>query len=341
MTTVKNEEAVTLPLTLDPDAYQAFRPYQGWGVGSGAWLRDITPLFGSREGSRLYTGTMRDSKGSPGNVAHFVFRPPAEFVDPAPGPESRIVAVITAGTDSVKKEVAGAGTGLEGAEALRIFSREALEEGIAWRLYTDGVLARESVETPLVVRMEDGNQYARSFGLVPFYPLVKAMPASLAASWGFIDSKYALLALEQDTLKAQLADQYAKSGVPSLEPEDIYPEDGALDSIPLTAWMLQKNFNRDELLRPVALAPTGLPSGIRWSFRDGLLRVEVDAAARKRGLRLSLHGLDGKLLKEWGADELARGRLDWSPGAAGYGAGICLLRVVSGSRSLSSPVVLR
>lgn len=340
-TTVKNEDAAAVPLTLDADVYNQFHPYAYWHSSTGALLRHITPLFGGSAGSRVYTGAMRDSRGSLGHVTHFVFRPPADFADFSPGATTRIVAVIKTAADSIKKEVGGGEYGRLGVEELRVFSRDTLEEGVSWRLYLNGALERETVEKPLVVRMTDGDQFARSFGGVPFYPLVKTMPVSLAAAWGFIDSKYALLALEEDSLKQAVADQFAKAGVPALDPEDIYPEDGKLDSIPLTAWMLQKNFNRDDLLAPSAIEASGPPPGIRWAFRDGSLSVEIDAAARGRGVRVSLHGLDGKLLKEWGANDMSKGRLAWSPKHAGYSAGLCLLRIVSGSQVYSIRVILR
>lgn len=340
-TTVRNEDAASTPLTLDPDAFQQFRARAYWETGSGAWLRYVTPLFGGAAGSRVCVGSMRDAKGTAGLVAHYVFRPPADFIDLSPGPAVRIVALITDGADTVRKEVTGAEPGHQGAEELRIFSRTALKDGITWRLYTNDKITSEKIEIPLVIGMEDGNQYARSFGSRPFYPLAKAMPPSLAAAWGFIDTKYALLALEQDTLKAALAQQYAKAGVPALDPGDIYPEEGQPDSIPLTAWMLQRNFNREDLLQPVAVAASSLPAGIRWLFRDGRVLVEIDKAALARGLRVSLHGMDGKLLKEWGANEVSQGRLAWSPRDAGYGAGICLLRIVSGSQAFSARVILR
>ncbi|MEO7425383.1 MAG: hypothetical protein ABI036_09360 [Fibrobacteria bacterium] len=341
-TTVKNEDAVSTSLKLDPEAYQQFRPYVYWGAaGSGAWLRHITPLFGGAEGSHVCLGSMKDAKGTEGHLAHFVFRPPADFTDLSPGPRIRIVALVTAGADSVEKEINGAEPGRQGAEELRIFSRAELDESITWRIYTDDIITKESTEKPLIIDMEDGGQYARSFGSTPFYPLTKTMPPSLASAWGFIDSKYALLALEQDSLKSALASKYAKAGVPPLDPEDIFPEEGEPDSIPLSAWMIQKNLNRDDLLQPLALAAIGAPSGIRWVFRDGNVIVEIDKATLARGLRVSLHGMDGKLLKQWSADDLSQGRLAWSPREASYSAGICFIRIVSGSKAYSARIILR
>ena len=340
-TTVKNEDAIGAPLTLDPDAFQQFLPFTYWATGSGAWLRDVTPLFGSTEGSRVTVGSMRDLNGTAGHVAHFILRPPEDFIDLASGSGTRVFAVITAGADTVKKEVNGDSPAQQGAEELRIFSHAALEDGILWRIYTDGKITGEKTEKPHRMLLEDGNQYARSFGGTPFYPMARHMPSSLAAAWGFIDGKYALLALEEDTLTSAMAREYAKAGVPALDPGDIFPEDGNLDSIPLSAWSLQRNFNRDELLQPIAISAHGIPSGIRWRFLAGRVMVEIDKAALAQGLRVSLHGLDGKLLKEWNANEISQGRLSWSPRDGAYAAGICLLRIVSGSRAYSSQVILR
>lgn len=340
-TTVKNEENVSTPLTLDSEAFNQFRPFEYWVSGSGAWLRVITPLFGGTEGSRVCTGSMQDLNGTAGHVAHYIFRPPEDIIEHSSEPDTRIVAMITAGADTVKKEVNKYDPGQAGAEELRIFSNSAFADSITWRIYTNDELTREKTEKPLLISLEDGNQYARTFGGMPFYPLVKTMPKSLAAAWGFVDSKYALLALEQDSLKSEVAQLYAKAGVPGLDPEDIFPEDGHLDSVPLSAWSLQRNFNRDELLQPTSIATNGLPSGIRWRFRDGSVIVEIDKAALARGLRVTLHGLDGKLLREWSASEITKGRLAWSPRKDAYAPGICMLRIVSGSQTFSARVILR
>lgn len=341
LTTVKNEDAADTPLSLEPEAYSNFRPRIYWETGSRAWLRHVTPLFKGSAGSRVCVGSMRDAKGVAGHVSHFVFRPPADFISSTPDPKTRIVAAITDGADTVEKEVTGYPIALQGAEELRIFSRAALEEGVTWRRYVEDSLAEEVDEKPLVIDMEDGIQYARSFGGVPFYPMAKTMPPSLAAAWGFVDIKYALLALEKDSLKSEVAKLYEKSGVPGLDPEDIFPEDGLADSVPISVWLLQRNQDRDELLKPLTVAASALPSGIRWRFSGGSIIVEIDKAALSRGLRVSLHGLDGRLLKAWGKEEVSRGRLTWSPREAAYGAGVCLLRIVSGSRAYSARVVLR
>jgi hypothetical protein len=50
------------------------------------------------------------------------------------------------------------------------------------------------------------------------------MPSSIASSLGFIDEKYTLVALEEDALPSEVANQYNSRGVPLLDPKDIFAE---------------------------------------------------------------------------------------------------------------------
>jgi hypothetical protein len=337
--TVKNEDDITSPLTLDPDAYKQFQPYNYWLAGTGSALRFVTPLFGDAYGSRVFLGSM---EGVHGHAAHYIFRPPQDITGMAQETTTRIVALVKTKSDSVGKEVALNEMASSGLEELRIFSASAFEDSITWRAYAGDSIAKEVIEKPRSIVLSDGHQFLRTFGHTPFYPMTKTMPASLAASWGFIDAKYALLALEQDTLPTAQAKEYAAAGVPGLNASDIYPEAGALDSIPLSAWLLQRNISREELLGPTSvITALGLPAGIRWLFRDGALLVEIDPEMRKRDLRITLHGLDGRLLKQWNGGEIGGGQLNWFPKANGYGFGTCLLRITSGNQTWSARVTLR
>lgn len=341
LVTVKNEEGIDRPLTLDPDAYRQFQPWT-WTTGNGATLLFVTPLFSEANGSRVVFGSTHDALGAQRYAAHFVFRPPQDMTGLSPEPSTRMVALVRTENDSVAKEIVIHDSAKSGVEELRVFSSSAFKEGIAWRLYRGDTIAKETVEKPRAIVMEDGPQFVRTFGHTPFYPMTKTMPASLAAAWGFIDSKYALLALEQDTLPTALAKEYAATGVPGLDSKDIFPEDGALDSIPLSAWMMQRNIAREELLRPItSILSTGLPAGIRWRFRDGILLVEIDPPMRTRDLRVTLHGLDGRLLKQWQGADISGGRAQWLPNSNGYAFGTCLLRITSGANAWSARVTLR
>lgn len=340
--TLKNEQDIKTPLELDPTAFQSFQPFYYWGgsTGIGGYIRYVTPLFGEDKGSQLFIASTTHQRGLSGHAAHFVFRPPQELLSDTTVTEKRILAWVRSEKDSAGKEIALNGLEASGLEDLRVFSSTTLADSIIWRLYQGQELAREVVEKPHLIRMEDGNQFVRTFGHKPFYPMSSSMPKSLAASWGFIDAKYALLALEQDSLPSDLARQYVAAGVPNLDTSDIFPEEGSLDQLPLSAWLMQRNLDRDELLKPIAITNTlGLPQGIRWLIRDGALHIEIDAAAMTRDLRISLHDLAGKKIHAWDANAVASGRLSWKPQSDA--AGTYLLRIVNGTQVYSARVVLR
>jgi hypothetical protein len=119
-----------------------------------------------------------------------------------------------------------------------LFSDRPVRESITWRVLRGGEVLAQFEETPQVVRLSDGTQYARLIGSSPHLtPMARSMPRSLAATLGFIDEQYALVALEEDKLPAELARQYEQSGVPLPAPEDIFasPSDQAL--IPSDEWL--------------------------------------------------------------------------------------------------------
>jgi hypothetical protein len=339
--TVKNQDGFDQPLTLQGEAYNQFQP-RSWVTGNETALVFVTPLFGEGGGSRVDLGTITDALGVQRHAAHFVFYPPSVLTDRSAETATRMVAIVRSETDSVTKEIGMEEGVAMGEEELRVFSASAFKEGITWRLFQGDKMIKEKTEIPRVTSMEDGPQFVRTFGNTPFYPMAKTMPASLAAAWGFIDSKYALLALEQDTLSKVVANEVAAAGVPSLKVSDIFPEDGALDSIPLSAWLMQRNISREDLLRSAtAILPLSMPNGIHWHFRDGILQIEMDASMRTRDLRITLHGLDGRQLKQWQGTDISNGGVQWMPKTSGYGFGTCMLRITSGTHTWSARVTLR
>jgi len=342
--TVKVEEEITSPIPLDADAYGQFQAYTAWSAGNQSYLLAVTPLFRDTYESRAYIASTRDSRGNQGYASHIVFLPPQELMEEISGEDTRITALIQSEDDSLIKEVSTQEIARKGIDHLRIFSSSPLKESISWKLYSHNEVVKEIDETPRIIPIEDGNQFMRTFAFTPFYPMTPTMPASLAVAWGFIDSRYALLALEQDTLSRDLTEKYASAGVPELEPEDIFSEEGDALSIPLSSWLLQKNISLEELLDPASIAALnrpGFPAGIRWFTRDGLLQIEIDVSAIMPGMQVSLHGIDGKEIKRWSSGDIHRGRMSWSPRAAGYQAGICVLRIASSTQSWSARVLLR
>jgi hypothetical protein len=118
-----------------------------------------------------------------------------------------------------------------------LFSNPALKKEIIWRV-EQGDYAVEFTETPAVVSMDDGLQYARLIGSSRYLnPLAAVMPSSIASSVGFIDEKYSLVALEEDALSKDIAAQYNEQGVPLLESKDIFKSSDERTDLPVADWL--------------------------------------------------------------------------------------------------------
>lgn len=119
-----------------------------------------------------------------------------------------------------------------------IYSDRPVRENITWRVLRGNEVLARFEETPQVVRLSDDLQYARLIGSSPHLtPMARSMPRSLAATLGFIDEQYALVALEEDKLPEELARRYEEGGVPLLAPEDIFASEGDLTLIPSDEWL--------------------------------------------------------------------------------------------------------
>lgn len=125
-----------------------------------------------------------------------------------------------------------------GTTQMHLYSSRPVRELVQWRVYRDDDLLAEYREKPLVVRMDDGMQYARLIGSsVHLVPLSSTMPSSMAATLGFIDEEYALVALEEDALSAAEAARYESGGVPLLDPADIYASADEVPNMPVEEWL--------------------------------------------------------------------------------------------------------
>ena len=119
-----------------------------------------------------------------------------------------------------------------------LYSDIPLRQEIRWSVLLDNKAVAGYVESPKVIHIEDGMQYARLIGSSKYlFPLAQQMPVSLASTLGFIDTAYSLVTLESDTVPSSVQSQYALSGVPNLTPDDIFPAAADQASIPVDKWL--------------------------------------------------------------------------------------------------------
>jgi hypothetical protein len=138
---------------------------------------------------------------------------------------------------SPQKDSACSYCGMMTTTEAHLFSNPALKKEIKWRV-EQGDYAVEFVESPTVVSMTDGLQYARLIGSSKYLnPLADVMPSSIASSVGFIDDKYSLVALEEDALPLEIALQYKDLGVPLLESKDIFIASDETSNLAVADWL--------------------------------------------------------------------------------------------------------
>jgi hypothetical protein len=120
---------------------------------------------------------------------------------------------------------------------MHLYSDQPLIKKINWTILQRGNLVAQFTESPRIEKIADGMQYARLIGSSSYLvPLAAQMPTSIASKVGFVDKKYSLVALEEDSLPASIARYYENHGVPELTPGDIFTAaDEHME--PVAAWL--------------------------------------------------------------------------------------------------------
>jgi hypothetical protein len=120
---------------------------------------------------------------------------------------------------------------------MHLYSDPPLIKKIKWTILQRGNPVAQFTESPLIEKIADGMQYARLIGSSSYLvPLAAQMPTSIASKVGFVDKKYSLVALEEDSLPASIARYYENHGVPELAPGDIFAApDEHME--PVAAWL--------------------------------------------------------------------------------------------------------
>jgi hypothetical protein len=323
-------------------------------AGGGLHPLSISPLLDdSVVSSLLMVGAFSGISFS-GEMAHAYLIPPPAIQDILSGDSTSartLRAILRSGQDSCSVPYPVSGRTVPPFADLRMYGNLPIQRSITWRLTRPGMDDKEVKEVPMVMEAQDGMQFARAFGTVPFYPMAKAMPASLGAALGLIDPKYALVALEEDALASALMQRYAAQGVPGLEPSEIKVALGEDFAVPVDTWLAKRSQSRTALAIPSTRSPSdpmnqtislrtrnGLPQGVRLEVRGNRLFLALPQEMRRdtRGLRIEICDARGMVLKSWSGEECRTGLLSWSPAEAGRAAGVYLLRMRTAAGSFQS-----
>jgi hypothetical protein len=114
----------------------------------------------------------------------------------------------------------------------KLLTSQPLETTLLWKIYKNKTLIAKIPETPEIVNQSDPVQFASALCSSGSVEYPDGQPeASLAATFGFVDKQYALLALEEDVMDPLDQERYRFEGVPALTTTDIVvqPDDNPPD----------------------------------------------------------------------------------------------------------------
>jgi hypothetical protein len=328
---------------------------EGYSSQAGPHPLSISPFLEQNVSSSFLMMGSFSGFSFAGQMAHAYLIPPPAVQDRLAGTSASgwsLTAIVRSGHDSCSITYPLWTGSVPPFADIRIYGTDPIQRSIAWRLSKPGETEMDVEETPLVINAEDGLQFARAAGTGPFYPLAPTMPASLGAALGLIDSKYALVALEEDALGQTLADRFAKQGVPALDSADIKLSPDGNFPIPVDQWIAQRGQTRAALATPyfvpgksiiTSLRPrNALPEGVHLDVRGSRLVLELPREMLRdaRNLRVAVCDLRGMILKSWSGAECQSGLLSWSPAEAGRASGVYLLRMWTATGSYSARFVI-
>ncbi|MBD3346517.1 MAG: hypothetical protein GF401_15795 [Chitinivibrionales bacterium] len=193
---------------------------------------------------------------------------------------------------------------------LKLFTAEPLERRIHWNIYLNGTSFASFTEKPLAIESGDPMQYARLVGADRnLLFLGSEKPSSMAATLGFVDEEYALLALEEDVLPDSVAEHYVTRGVPDLLAEDIFPSaDDTLASI-------EAEGNSVTDVKNTSLNGKKLVNGIHAQVtgRSLVLHFDWSVIENPEQLSIMLFTVTGKLIRRWNYTDIAgMNRVEWT-----------------------------
>jgi hypothetical protein len=162
-----------------------------------------------------------------------------------------------------------------------VFTSTALVPKVNWKISQENKVIASFEEIPKVVRVENSNAFSKILGASrALTPMAPQMPRSMAATFGFIDSSYSLVALEEDKLNPAEVIAYANSGVPDLSATDIKATASDFTSLSSEEWLKENppqrlwnyagyysrggfGFNRELVFMDfVKAAPGGVPVAV-------------------------------------------------------------------------------
>ncbi|HEX2956957.1 MAG TPA: hypothetical protein VHO70_08990 [Chitinispirillaceae bacterium] len=176
-----------------------------------------------------------------------------------------------------------------------LFANGNVSPEIVWNVYHNGGNIATLTEKAVLISEMDPSQFGASLaGTGRLKAFNTSLPSSLAPAFGFVDQRYALLALEEDVMSPEDQAQYRNQGVPPLTNADIL--NLPVDSVP------PKEGNFGQIQVPVnpkyALKPPHVREQPSVTYCKSVLTIQFNSEASKASSEavIEIYSLSGALL---------------------------------------------
>jgi hypothetical protein len=155
----------------------------------------------------------------------------------------------------------------------------------------------ESVEKPTCSGLVDKEAVGCVAATTGLMSLDSKLPFSLGAAFGFVDTIFSLLALEEDKLPTYLKTRYEQSGVPFLNKEDIFADTSDLTPSVKTALFQKNEFNIPMNVMPEK-TEIDLFSNLTMNITNGTLTISFGEKLLldKDLVEITVFSLSGKVI---------------------------------------------
>jgi hypothetical protein len=216
-----------------------------------------------------------------------------------------------------------------------VYSRTPINHKITWQVFYNGELFFKDSELTLYTESKSALVESKLYASNNMLSIEKALPKSMAATFGFVDTSYAFLALEKDSLSHQLTDTYELSGVPLCDQGDIIADSSDTALIPAEG-LFEENFMlwHTAIKNKTMVLMKDLFNLFHCFFKNNKLIIHIDYSLYNghSPFEISIYSIDGKCLMKWNNSTIGNARtLEWSPHENGVVSRSVIVRVRMGS----------
>ncbi len=236
-------------------------------------------------------------------------------------------------------DVAQLSSNIDWGRSLNIYTVTPIVPKVIWSAYVNGEMIYKLIEVPNISASLNSAVTSKLIaGSQTIISLEQKLPKSLAATFGFVDTTFALLALEDDVLPNQLAAFYENTGVPVCNEEDVFADTSDMVSIPATG-LYDPNYNvyRVNTINSgkSLIGNFEAVDPVTWTYVNKciIITLHYNTIDGNEPIELTMFSISGKCLGVLHRSDFGgSGTVRWSPRTNGISSGSVIMRIKIGNK---------